>query len=100
MSTTLSPDYERGGVTLYRGDCLAVMPELPATSIDTVLTDPPYGLTFMGKDWDRGVPGVAFWKAALRVCKPGAMCLAFGGSRTVHRDRVGRDVFRDHVPAD
>jgi len=43
------------------------------------------GLEFMGKDWDHGVPGVAFWEAALRVAKPGAMLLAFGGTRTHHR---------------
>ncbi|NLI08122.1 MAG: site-specific DNA-methyltransferase [Thermotogaceae bacterium] len=61
------------------------MAELPENSVDTILTDPPYGLTFMGKDWDRGVPGVAFWEQALRVAKPGAMLLAMGGTRTFHR---------------
>jgi len=61
------------------------MAELPENSVDTILTDPPYGLTFMGKDWDRGVPGVAFWREALRVAKPGAMLLAMGGTRTFHR---------------
>ncbi len=72
-------------VTLHLGDCLEVMAELPENSVDTILTDPPYGLTFMGKDWDRGVPGVAFWREALRVAKPGAMLLAMGGTRTFHR---------------
>lgn len=72
-------------MTLHLGDCLEVMAELPENSVDTILTDPPYGLTFMGKDWDRGVPGVAFWREALRVAKPGAMLLAFGGTRTYHR---------------
>lgn len=72
-------------VTLHLGDCLSVMAELPENSVDTILTDPPYGLTFMGKDWDRGVPGVAFWEQALRVAKPGAMLLAMGGTRTFHR---------------
>ena len=61
------------------------MPALEANSVDTIITDPPYGLSFMGKDWDHGVPGVAFWQAALRVAKPGAMLLAFGGTRTFHR---------------
>jgi site-specific DNA-methyltransferase (adenine-specific) len=61
------------------------MPTLPENSVDTIITDPPYGLGFMGKDWDHGVPGVAFWVEALRVAKPGAMLLAFGGTRTHHR---------------
>jgi site-specific DNA-methyltransferase (adenine-specific) len=70
---------------LIHGDCLDVMPVLLENCIDTIITDPPYGLEFMGKDWDHGVPGVPFWTAALRVAKPGAMLLAFGGTRTYHR---------------
>ena len=70
---------------LHLGDCLAVMATMPAASIDTIITDPPYGLAFMGKEWDHGVPGVPFWAEALRVAKPGAMLLAFGGTRTFHR---------------
>jgi site-specific DNA-methyltransferase (adenine-specific) len=54
-------------------------------SVDSIVTDPPYGLTFMGKDWDRGVPGAHFWTEARRVAKPGAHLLAFGGTRTFHR---------------
>ena len=50
-----------------------------------IITDPPYGLAFMGKEWDHGVPGVAYWAEALRVAKPGAMLCAFGGTRTHHR---------------
>jgi DNA modification methylase len=73
------------GVTLFLGDCLTVMAEMEPDSVDTIITDPPYGLGFMGRDWDHGVPGVPFWKAALRVAKPGAMLLAFGGTRTSHR---------------
>lgn len=72
-------------VTLYHGDCLEVMPTLEENSIDAIVCDPPYGLSFMGKDWDHGVPGVAFWTEALRVAKPGAHLLAFGGTRTFHR---------------
>lgn len=72
-------------IDLRLGDCLEVMATLPENSIDTIITDPPYGLTFMGKDWDRGVPGVAFWREALRVAKPGAILLAMGGTRTFHR---------------
>jgi hypothetical protein len=61
------------------------MATLDAESVDSIVTDPPYGLSFMGRDWDHGVPGEAFWREALRVAKPGAHLLAFGGSRTYHR---------------
>jgi len=70
---------------LRTGDCLQVMPTLPQNSVDSIITDPPYGLDFMGKEWDHGVPGVEFWQAALRVAKPGAILMAFGGTRTFHR---------------
>lgn len=67
------------------GDCLTVMPTLAACSVDAIVCDPPYGLSFMGKDWDHGVPGEHFWREALRVAKPGAHLIAFGGTRTYHR---------------
>lgn len=67
------------------GDCLNVMASMESDNIDSIVTDPPYGLSFMGKDWDHGVPGVPFWKQALRVAKPGSHLLAFGGTRTFHR---------------
>lgn len=70
---------------VLHGDCLHVMRTLPDNSVDSVVTDPPYGLSFMGKEWDHGVPGVPFWAEALRVLKPGGHLLAFGGSRTYHR---------------
>lgn len=70
---------------LLLGDCLEVMQTLEANSIDAIVTDPPYGLGFMGKEWDHGVPGEHFWREALRVAKPGAHLLAFGGSRTYYR---------------
>jgi site-specific DNA-methyltransferase (adenine-specific) len=72
-------------VQLHLGDCLDVMRGMPDGCVDAVVTDPPYGLAFMGKQWDRGVPGVEFWAEALRVAKPGAHLLAFGGTRTFHR---------------
>ena len=71
--------------TIHNGDCLEVLRTLPDASVDAVVTDPPYGLSFMGKGWDHGVPGVEFWTEALRVAKPGAHLLAFGGTRTYHR---------------
>jgi len=78
--------YERvGQCDLYQGDCLRVMPWLADGSVDSIVTDPPYGLSFMGANWDHGVPGVEFWREALRVLKPGGYILAFGGSRTSHR---------------
>ena len=73
------------GFRLHLGDCLEVMPTLAADSVDSIVTDPPYGLSFMGKNWDHGVPGQSFWAEALRVAKPGAHLLAFGGTRTYHR---------------
>lgn len=106
-------------ITLHCGDCLDILPELEANSIDAIVTDPPYGLEFMGKEWDRlwvegeqgqqgrinGQGGMETWGKrpqyqgglaaqewhhrwaveALRVAKPGAHLLAFGGTRTFHR---------------
>jgi DNA modification methylase len=68
-----------------QGDCRDIMRTLPDNSVDAIVSDPPYGLSFMGKEWDHGVPGVEFWTEALRVAKPGAHLVAFGGTRTYHR---------------
>jgi site-specific DNA-methyltransferase (adenine-specific) len=70
---------------IYQGDCLDIMPTLEPDLVDSIVTDPPYGLSFMGKDWDHGIPGVPFWIEAILVAKPGAFLLAFGGTRTFHR---------------
>lgn len=72
-------------VGLLNADCLEAMKKMPDNCIDAIVTDPPYGLNFMGRAWDHGVPGVEFWKEALRVAKPGAHLLSFGGTRTFHR---------------
>lgn len=74
-----------GGATLVMGDCLDVLRAMPDSCIDSVVTDPPYGLKFMGKHWDYEVPSVAIWAECLRVLKPGGHMLAFSGSRTYHR---------------
>ena len=75
--------------TLHLGDCRDVLRTLPENSIDAVITDPPYGLSFMGKGWDHGVPGEDFWREVYRVMKPGAHLIAYGGTRTIHRLTVG-----------
>lgn len=75
---------EPGRVETYLGDCLEVLATLPENSIDTCICDPPYGIKFMSKTWDHGVPGVPFWSAVFRVLKPGATLMAFGGTRTYH----------------
>jgi site-specific DNA-methyltransferase (adenine-specific) len=75
-------------VKLYLGDCLDVLRGLPDASVDSVVTDPPYGLSFMGKKWDYDVPSEAIWRECLRVLKPGGHLLAFAGTRTQHRMAV------------
>lgn len=70
------------------GDCLEVLRELKDNSVDAVVTDPPYGISFMGKKWDYDVPAVAVWKEALRVLKPGGHALVACGTRTQHRMAV------------
>ncbi len=67
------------------GDCLEHMRSMDANSIDAIVTDPPYGLSFMGKKWDHDVPPVEVWAECLRVLKPGGHLLAFAGTRTQHR---------------
>jgi DNA modification methylase len=84
-----------GEATIYQGDCLAVLPTFAADSVDSVVSDPPYGLEFMGKQWDHGVPGEPFWQAVLRVLKPGGYMLAMGGSRTYHRLACAVEEVRD-----
>ena len=74
-----------GPHVLYIGDCLEWLPMLPADSIDAVVSDPPYGLGFMGKKWDALPPGRDFAEAIFRVVKPGAHVALFGGTRTYHR---------------
>jgi len=72
-------------VKLILGDCLEKMRELDDNSVDSIVTDPPYGISFMGKGWDKGVPSAEVWKECLRVLKPGGHLLSFAGTRTQHR---------------
>jgi DNA modification methylase len=74
--------------TLLLGNCLEKLSEMPDCSIDAIVTDPPYGLSFMGKKWDYDVPSVEIWAECLRVLKPGGHLLAFAGTRTQHRMAV------------
>ena len=73
---------------LLLGDCLDRLREMPDNSVDSVVTDPPYGLSFMGKKWDYDVPSEEIWRECLRVLKPGGHLLAFAGTRTQHRMAV------------
>jgi DNA modification methylase len=70
---------------LYKGDNLENLKKLEDNSVDSVVTDPPYGLSFMNKKWDYDVPSVEFWREVYRVLKPGGHVLSFGGTRTYHR---------------
>ncbi len=74
--------------TVHHGDCLEVLRTLADCSVDAVVTDPPYGLSFMGRKWDYDVPSVDVWAECLRVLKPGGHLLAFAGTRTQHRMAV------------
>jgi DNA modification methylase len=82
--------YEDGGLRLFHGDNRDVLPTFPDASFDSIVTDPPYELGFMGKGWDS--TGIAYdvdlWREAYRVLKPGGYLLAFGGTRTWHRIAV------------
>ena len=83
----MEPTIVVGDARVFLGDCREVLKTLPDNSVDSVVTDPPYELGFMGKKWDNS--GIAYdvtvWEECLRVLKPGGHVLAFGGSRTWHR---------------
>jgi len=79
--------YEDGGLRLFHGSNKDILPTFEAESYDSIVTDPPYELGFMGKGWDSS--GIAYdvemWRECWRVLKPGGYLLAFGGTRTWHR---------------
>lgn len=70
---------------ILNGNNLDLLKTLPDNSVDSVVTDPPYGLSFMNKKWDYDVPSVELWKEVYRVLKHGGHVLSFGGTRTYHR---------------
>lgn len=86
----MSLHYEDGGLRLWHGSNRDILPTFADASFDSIVTDPPYELGFMGKGWDS--TGIAYdvdvWRECLRVLKPGGHLLAFGGSRTWHRMAV------------
>ncbi len=77
--------FETENGILYHADNMEVLKQIADNVIDTVITDPPYGLRFMQRKWDYDVPSVETWQEILRVMKPGATLLSFAGSRTQHR---------------
>jgi hypothetical protein len=91
----VKPYYEDGQVQLYLGDCLDVLAGLPGGSVDAVVTDPPYSLAFMSREWDTfKPPEFQAWceqwaRGCLRALRPGGHLLAFGGTRTYHRLACG-----------
>ena len=70
---------------VINSECLSAMKKMKDNSVDTIISDPPYGLSFMGAKWDYDVPSVEIWQECLRVLKPGGTALIFAGSRTQHR---------------
>ena len=72
-------------INLLHGDCLEQMKTLDDNSVDAIVSDPPYGISFMAKKWDYDVPSVEVWKEAMRVLKPGGHALIACGTRTQHR---------------
>ena len=71
--------------TIHNGDCIETMNQMPPESVDAIVTDPPYGLGFMGRKWDDLPPSLEWAEACYRVLKPGGHIAAFGGTRTWHR---------------
>lgn len=84
----MKPYHETEHGTIYCGDSLDVLKSMADESVDSIVTDPPYGLSFMGKKWDYDVPTTELWIECLRVLKPGGHLLAFAGTRTQHRMAV------------
>ena len=72
-------------INLLQGDCLEQMKQLEDNSVDAIVSDPPYGISFLAKKWDYDVPSVEVWKEAMRVLKPGGHALIACGTRTQHR---------------
>ena len=83
-------------IKLYQGDNILSLKKLPDNSIDSIVTDPPYGLSFMGKAWDVSVPKKEIWEQVFRGLKPGGHLLSFFGTRTYQRGVVEVASERQH----
>jgi len=66
---------------IIHGDCVSVLPSIPENSVDCLVTDPPYGYSFMGKNWDKAVPSVEVWRECLRVLKHGSFMFVMSSPR-------------------
>src|SRR3990167_11360759 len=76
---------------IIHGDCLQELYKLPDESVDLVCTDPPYGYSFMGKDWDKAVPSSDIWFECLRVLKPGGFAFVMSAPRSdVQAEMISR----------
>ena len=73
---------------LLHGDCFDKLKQMPDNSVESIVTDPPYGISFMNKHWDYSIPSVDIWKECLRVLKPGGHILVACGTKTQHRMAV------------
>ena len=69
---------------LYLEDCSKVLKRMPSKSIDSIVTDPPYGINFMKQSWDQAIPQKEIWEECFRVLKPGGYILAFSFPRLYH----------------
>jgi len=78
-------EIEESKTTLWVGDSAEVLKQYPDNHFDSVVTDAPYGIEFLGKDWDNNTGAIEVWKECLRVLKPGGYLLSFGAPRTYHR---------------
>ncbi len=70
---------------VYNENCLEVLKRIDDNSVDSVVTDPPYGIKLLGHSWDYNLPSIDIWKECLRVLKPGGHLLSFSSARTYHR---------------
>ena len=89
LSDSASDDTEQLPLnTIILGDCLEKLKTIPDNSIDLIVTDPPYGIKFMGKKWDKAIPSIDIWKECLRVLKPGAFAFIMSAPRQDQLSRI------------